>query len=837
MYSGQQNELQSAQTQILEKQSKITVFLDDVAASLRRLEISPATGPLRVKDEIVFFLEQFLAQSSNRDQAGDLDKDHGLLRWHKLPSQLFVLTNTIVSYAKELRIVESLRYAEIGEREEKISSTHPRTFDWIFTEVQSNSTGQPPVSLLQWLRTSSGTYWISGRAGSGKSTLMKYLYQHEKTLTALETWAGEKKLVLARFFFWHAGTEMQKSQKGLLQTLLFHILKECPQMVPEVCPLRWEAEMQSAESWTQEELYKAFKLLKESDFGNTRFCFFIDGLDEYKGDHTDIIGTVNNFVFGSNIKVLFSSRPWVVFEQAYGDNKINKLQLHEYTEDDIQRFVTDKFAEDSRFGELQGSDRRYEALIEQIVKRAHGVFLWVFLVVRSLRRGLVNCDTLDELHARLHAIPTDLEEYFRNMLDSTEKMYHEQAARIYQMCLSASGHVPLTTLSFFDQTDSKFGLTEEMNVWTDEESLQIRNKARTRVMARCTDLLEVSVEFDSITFLHRTVHDFLTTREVREILEDRVGPDFDPDLHLGNATICELKHLSPTQLRAPFAEYDYFKSLIDRFMYIVHKMELRKNQDYLPLVDELEKVENVLRGDFISTSSWLIHPYVASEYPNGWVKIMAIKQELLLYLCRENELGLLDKETRFVGRPPLDIVLRPRWESFVSSDSTRLSAQLVTMLLGFGMDPNQHYKNSTVWRLFLDDMLNVNEDSPDMNDNSSHELAEIFESLLTAGADPDLGDEGASIWQIVSRYCEPEDAKHVEGVRLRMQAQKFRENSLTVTSSDLVESPTSAQNFRENSTTVASSDLAKSATSTQPLRKRGFRRVTKWLTIRKHLLE
>ena len=337
--------------------------------------------------------------------------------------------------------------------------------------------------------------------------------------------------------------------------------------------------MQLAESWTQEELYKALKLIRENDLEMTRFCFFIDGLDEYKGEHTDIIDTVNNFVHGSDIKVVFSSRPWVVFEQIYGDNKLNKLQLHEYTEDDIRRFVTDKFAEDSRFQDLQGSDHRYEALIEQIVKRAHGVFLWVFLVVRSLRRGLVNCDTLDELHARLHTIPTELEEYFRNMLDSTEKMYHKQAARIYQMCLSASGGVPLTTLSFFDQTDSKFCLTAETNVWTNEDILEIRKKTRTRVMARCPDLLEVSVDRVNVGFLHRTVQDFLTTREVQELLEDRAGSNFDADLHLGNAIICELKHPPTIQLRTELWHCKHSEPLIERLLYSIRKLELRSNQD------------------------------------------------------------------------------------------------------------------------------------------------------------------------------------------------------------------------------------------------------------------
>ena len=46
-------------------------------------------------------------------------------------------------------------------------------------------------------------------------------------------------------------------------------------------------------------------------------------------------------------------------------------------------------------------DRRCDELIEEIVFLARGVFLWVFLVTRSLRWGLTNADDMVDLRARL----------------------------------------------------------------------------------------------------------------------------------------------------------------------------------------------------------------------------------------------------------------------------------------------------------------------------------------------------------------------------------------------------------------------------------------------------
>lgn len=762
--SGRQNQLLGDQTQILEKQSKLSIILEDIAASHRRLEVSIAGGPVRLRDDIVASLQGFVAQGSNSTRVQ-------CSQWHDLPAQLSLLADTAIAHTKELGIVESLRFKEITEREERIVEAHPKTFDWLFEESQLSFKKRPEASILKWLRASGGIYWVNGRAGSGKSTLMKYFHKHKKTLAALETWAGTKTLVTASFFFWHAGTDIQKSQQGLLQTLLYYVLRRCPQLAPSVCPSRWQGLSHAREPWTREELRSAFKSLKENSLGMTRFCFFIDGLDEYKGDHTEIIDIMNDFVTGSDIKLCFSSRPWLVFENAYGDNMGRQLQLHELTKGDIQRFVTEKFAEDRRFQELKGTDRRYGILVERIVQRARGVFLWVFLVVQSLRRGLTNCDTIEELDERLQTLPVDLEEYFQHMLDSIEKIYHQQAARIYLMCLSTSGSLPLKTLSYFDRLDIYFCLTEGNTVWDNAEIRQRRKRTRTRVMARCTDLLEVSLDLIAVDFLHRTVHDYLTTRQVQELLLDRAGSDYDADLHLSNAVISELKHLSPRQLRTPFDQYEHCTALVRCFMYHTHNVELRNNQKYLPLVTELERTVKALQDDDIPTYSSGLPTNLAAQYPEGWITVMAIKERLLIYLSSVKQAGTLDKDVKFAGRPPLDIVLRPYRDTFPYSSPPSISSQLAAFFLEAGANPNASYQHSTVWKLFLEDLEhNASEDAGSVK---SRHVADVCEMLLAAGADPDCSQP---LTDLLSSYCTLKDAEHAEQLRLRLQNQQIQKD-------------------------------------------------------------
>ena len=123
---------------------------------------------------------------------------------------------------------------------------------------------------------------------------------------------------------------MQKSQQGLLQILLFNILKQCLTLVPVVTPTRWRGSA-SDPDWTRAELLQSFKDLREQPLNSARFCLFIDGLDEYDGDHMEIIENMNSFTSSTAIKVWFSSRPWVVFENAFGENDGRRIKLHDLT--------------------------------------------------------------------------------------------------------------------------------------------------------------------------------------------------------------------------------------------------------------------------------------------------------------------------------------------------------------------------------------------------------------------------------------------------------------------------------------------------------------------------
>lgn len=127
--------------------------------------------------------------------------------------------------AREQVLLESLNFVSRPYRHENIPVAHASTFEWIFPGHGSHMVQNDQESLeehsrlVTWLKSGSGTFWVFGKAGAGKSTLMKFIASHHETRIALKEWAGPKKVVMATHYFWSTGTAMQKSLKGILQEL------------------------------------------------------------------------------------------------------------------------------------------------------------------------------------------------------------------------------------------------------------------------------------------------------------------------------------------------------------------------------------------------------------------------------------------------------------------------------------------------------------------------------------------------------------------------------------------------------------------------------------------
>ncbi|KAF2441831.1 hypothetical protein P171DRAFT_465451 [Karstenula rhodostoma CBS 690.94] len=441
---------------------------------------------------------------------------------HSLSVKLVELNSRASCLAKEQHILGSLRFKTMSARLSRIQEAHGTTFSWIFDP-------DCDAGFTDWLHHDRGIYWISGKPGSGKSTLMKYLYEEQRTREALHVWADGSKLVMAAFFFWSVGTPMQKSQEGLLRCLLFEIFRRCPDLIATACPERWIAEDTSTdgEGWDLAELSDViFRIFSSEHASTTKFCFFIDGLDEYEGRHLDIVRILDTLASSTqSVKVCVSSRQWNVFEDAYGRDASRLLYLEDLTRGDIEDYVRSKFEEHTAITMFSIAEDGYDGLIEDIVNKAEGVFLWVFLVVRSLCEGLTNGDDVYLLQERVRRLPADLEHYFRLIIESVEVEYREIMARTFQVALQATEPLTLIAYSFLDEADPDYAINARIRAFDRNDIFVRHRQTKRRINGRYKGLLEVSAESSAsdffgyrVEFFHRTVHDFLQLKEIQKLL-------------------------------------------------------------------------------------------------------------------------------------------------------------------------------------------------------------------------------------------------------------------------------------------------------------------------------
>jgi len=106
---------------------------------------------------------------------------------------------------------------------------------------------------------------------------MKYTSEHSQTMEALQEWVAPSRLFAASSDFWNQGFELQKSQRGLFQSLLYQILRAAPTLEKYTTLGRLEHK-----SWEMHHLELAFQKIAEANI-DAKFYFFIDGLDEYDG--------------------------------------------------------------------------------------------------------------------------------------------------------------------------------------------------------------------------------------------------------------------------------------------------------------------------------------------------------------------------------------------------------------------------------------------------------------------------------------------------------------------------------------------------------------------------
>jgi len=599
---------------------------------------------------------------------------------------------------------------------------------------------------------------------------MKFVSDDPRTKAALEEWASSsgKRLYFSSFYFWNQGFLLQKSQTGLLRTLLFQILRATPEIVPTVCPEEGQID---DDEWTLEALKAMLqRVVSLGDTEAARFCFFIDGLDEYHGSEEDLASILNFFSETLSIKLCVSSRPRLVLDERF-EHERTKLIISDFTMRDMETYVWEAVRANDKFRRL-GKSHQCRAIISQIVDDAKGVWLWVFLVTRDLVRAVNRNEGTETLRRIVERFPKELEDYFRFIIDRVEPPYREEMAQIFLITIEEVQPLPLFIFSLLGRwrQDPTYAITAPILPLDVEAVKRGDDVGADRLQNRCSDLLIVDQGSHPtflehpVDFLHRTVRDFLRDCYYPSLRSEIVSR-FDPLVYLCHAMLFLLKGIPKLNIRDQSSITRLFK-ILDELLYYAYEAERRNPSPDFTLVDALDEVDKVNRYH-ASQSGMRNHwthlrdpprPRGYDEYREGGscnFLALAVQARLTKYV--RAKLDADPKSLHKPGRPLLDYALRPRRVTPVvmpyhsRRDDAAIDVDMVEMLLKKGLRPNQKVylnEDKTVWALFL---LSCYESSRRGEVESQASLTrdvwyKVCTMMIQAGARPDcdFSDERAA---------------------------------------------------------------------------------------------
>jgi hypothetical protein len=633
---------------------------------------------------------------------------------------------------------------------------------------------------------------------------MRFIVQSRETQLHLRHWAMDSNLHVSSFYFWNGGSELQRSRKGLLQSLLFDILKERPELTRSVFGIEWKEieatyntfNVLEPRKWeiSTKRLEQCFTKLISLTTSEFRLCFFIDGLDESQEPPEELLELVEMASSFPFVKVCLSSRPWLVFEEAF--EAVPSLRLQDLTLPDIELYVHENLRLNRKMKNLEELNPSGAAsLVRNIVTKADGVFLWVRIVTKSLLDGLRNRDEISDLQRRLDVLPPDLDSLYSHMIDHIDPLYFVQASQIFQIFGTASDlNVPLSILELelavsADYTTVISKSSKATQIMANSEIFERCDRMAAHLKSRCEGLLEVHDVLDNnwesieayetmglssnedtsaqirdkaggrlrwswkVSYLHRTVKDFLKTDPIRAKLQQSAAlPNFDPNLSLLMSFVIMWK-------RVPHIYDNHFRESTEdgglpRVWEVVeicgeikdqHRQSRVLLHEFYELVSQWVKVTELLPNSTLSSTEWELDflalatskglwKYVDEALKNAQDPFLSTTLPSLLCLVLGVDL-LVDNEVMVAA-----------------GDLHRLTPEMVDLVLSNGADPNAGFKTGeTLWESFLAHLLDyfdplyeweVSKSLDIRRDDYLLRASKVLQLLIRSGADIRSGFRG-----------------------------------------------------------------------------------------------
>ena len=249
---------------------------------------------------------------------------------------------------------------------------------------------------------------------------------------------------------------------------------------------------------------------------------------------------ITNLSDQKHVKICVSSRPLLAFERAFNGKPCLRLQdlnfdiIREYTDVQLSHLVQ------QHVSYKENVQHSAKSLLDMIVERADGVFLWAVIATREVRDGLQGMVDLHELAQAIEILPPELEGLFMLVLKRIKLAFRRDAAKFLQIVLF-TGDMHDFDLSRLYLISSQRELQDAPFVHENVAMSELTEACRTletRLLSHTAGLLELTpsgehaenyckrkgwdpISFTRVNFIHRTVRDFLMDNsEAKSFLSD-----------------------------------------------------------------------------------------------------------------------------------------------------------------------------------------------------------------------------------------------------------------------------------------------------------------------------
>jgi ankyrin repeat protein len=308
------------------------------------------------------------------------------------------VTNSNTETAEERlyqSFMKSLKFDGMDLRRAVIDPAYAKTCQWIFREER----------FLRWQdpahqSSNRGFLWIRGKPGSGKSTIMKCILEHLQR--------RESGCKVISFFFNARGHRLEKSAEGCYRSLLYQMLEQMPKLRTSLRLTNFPTDGQDWDiAVIRDTLREAVHHLHDESL-----ILMVDALDECKLEEVrDMVYFLEGLAASTRLQVTgfhvcLASRHYPTITIRFceilvveGEDAHTK-DIHDYIQDNLH---------------VEPEEHRH-MLLEKLIHRSQGVFMWVILVTRRLNTQFNEGAAPRKLLADLGALPVKLNDLIHSII-------------------------------------------------------------------------------------------------------------------------------------------------------------------------------------------------------------------------------------------------------------------------------------------------------------------------------------------------------------------------------------------------------------------------------------